>query len=206
MEIVIASTNMHKIREYRTLLKPLKQLDVLSLRDFPSYTPLEETEGTFEDIVSSKALHAAKTLNKWVLADDSGVVVPALRGEPGIYSARYAGKDATDRENCKKLLLQMKNLHETGRYAYFECWIAIASPEKIEKIEKGVCEGEITEKERGRHGFGYDTVFRKHEYSKTFAELDESIKNRISHRRKAFDKINLFLESLKEDAVLDRRV
>ncbi len=203
MEIVIASTNMHKIREYRSLLKLLNHFDVLSLRDFPSYIPQEEIDGTFEKIVSSKAIHAAKTLNKWVLADDSGVVVPALQGAPGIRSARYAGEDATDRENCQKLLFDMKDLQESSRYAYFECWIAIASPEGLQKLEKGVCEGIIIEKEKGSQGFGYDTLFRKHEYSKTFAELDETTKNRISHRRKAFDRISLFLESLKENALLD---
>ena len=206
MEIVIASTNMHKIREFRSLLKPLKRFDVLSLHDFPSYAPLEETGGSFEEIVATKAVHAAKALNKWVLADDSGLVVPALRGEPGIHSARYAGENATDRENCKKLLKEMRSLQENGRHAYFECWIAIASPEGLEKVEKGVCEGTVLEEEKGRHGFGYDTLFRKHEYSKTFAELDEAIKNRISHRRKAFDKISLFLESLEDHAVLDRRI
>ncbi len=206
MEIVIASTNVHKIREFRSLLKTLKHFDVLSLLDFPSYTPLEETGSTFEEIVSSKAVHAAKALGKWVLADDSGLTVPALQGRPGIRSARYAGEHATDLENCKKLLSEMQSLQESGRFAYFECWIAIASPEGLQKVEKGVCEGMIIEQARGRHGFGYDTLFRKHEYSKTFAELDESIKNRISHRRKAFDKISLYLETLEENALLDRRV
>lgn len=206
MEIVIASTNVHKIREYRSLLKSFKHLDVLSLRDFPSYTPLDETGSSFEEIVSTKAVHAAQSLNKWVLADDSGIVVPALQGAPGIYSARYAGKNATDRENCKKLLHEMKSLQDSGRFAYFECWIAIASPDGLEKIEKGTCEGSIIEQERGRQGFGYDTLFRKHEYSKTFAELDEDIKNRISHRRKAFDRLSLFLESTRSNALLDRRI
>lgn len=204
MEIVIASTNVHKIREYRSLLKTLKNhLDVLSMLDFPSYIPPEETGETFEENVSLKAIHAAKALNKWVLADDSGLVVPALQGRPGVHSARYAGGHATDRENCKKLLLEMKGLQESGRFAYFECWIALASPEGLEKIEKGICEGIILEEEKGSSGFGYDTIFRKHEYSKTFAELDESIKNRVSHRRKAFDKLLLPLESLQENALLD---
>ena len=206
MEIVIASTNVHKIREFRSLLKTLKHFDVLSLLDFPSYTPLEETGSTFEEIVSTKAVHAARALGKWAIADDSGLVVPALQGLPGIRSARYAGDNATDRENCKKLLSEMQALQESGRFAYFECWIAVASPDGLQKVEKGVCEGTIIEQEKGRHGFGYDTLFRKHEYSKTFAELDESIKNRISHRRKAFDKISLFLETLEDNALLDRRI
>jgi XTP/dITP diphosphohydrolase len=129
-----------------------------------------------------------------------------LQGIPGIHSARYAGPHATDRENRQKLLKDMKDLQESGRFAYFECWIAIASPEGLQKIEHGVCEGSILEEEKGSHGFGYDPIFRKHEYGKTFAELDEAIKNRISHRRKAFDRISLFLESLEDHAVLDRRI
>mgnify|MGYP000582576996 FL=1 len=99
MEIVIASKNVHKIREFRSLLKVFKHFDVLSLLDFPAYVPLEESQESFEEIVSTKAVHAAKALNKWVLADDSGLVVPALNGAPGIRSARYAGPHATDREN-----------------------------------------------------------------------------------------------------------
>lgn len=206
MEIVIASTNVHKIREFRSLLKPFKHFDVLSLLDFPSYVPLEETGDSFEEIVSRKATHAAEQLNKWALADDSGLVVPALGGLPGVRSARYAGEHATDRENRQKLLSEMKSFQEGRRDAYFACWIAIASPEGLQKIEKGICEGTIVEEERGRHGFGYDPVFRKHEYSKTFAELDETIKNRISHRRKAFDRLSLYLESLDNHALLDRRI
>jgi XTP/dITP diphosphohydrolase len=203
MEIVIASNNIHKIREYRALLKPYKRFDVLSLLDFPSYEPPEETGDTFQENVCTKAAHAAKALNRWVLADDSGLVVPALQGSPGVRSARYAGEHATDLENRKKLLTEMQSLEESGRYAYFECWIALASPEGLQKVEKGICEGSIIEEERGRSGFGYDPVFRKHEYSKTFAELDEAIKNKVSHRRKAFDRILLTLENLPENALLD---
>jgi XTP/dITP diphosphohydrolase len=206
MELVIASTNVHKIREFRVMLKSLRHFDILSLLDFPDYVPPLETEESFEKNAILKAEHAAKILDRWVIADDSGLVVPALRGLPGIRSARYAGDQATDRENCQKLLLEMKHLHDTDRCAYLECCIALASPESLKKCVKGVCEGMIIEQEKGRYGFGYDSIFIKHEYSKTFAELEEDIKNRISHRRKAFDKIILFLDSIKEDALLDRRV
>jgi XTP/dITP diphosphohydrolase len=196
MEIVIASHNVHKIREFRAILKPLAGLDVLSLIDFPNYHLPEETGKTFEENAVLKAEHAAAHLSKWVLADDSGLAVPALHGAPGVYSARYAGPDATDGENRKKLLRDMQHLHDSLRQAYFECWIAIASAKGIKKVVRGISEGTIVEAERGSQGFGYDPLFIKHEYGKTFAEMDETTKNRVSHRRKAFDRILPTLESL----------
>src|SRR5579862_6695228 len=128
LELIIASTNVHKITEFRAMLKPLKKFDLLSLRDFPSYEPPAETGSTFKENASLKALHAAQTLNRWAIADDSGLVVPALQGAPGIRSRRYAGENATDMENRRKLLSEMAHLQEPDRQAYFECWIAIASP------------------------------------------------------------------------------
>src|SRR5437016_4406641 len=110
MQLIIASKNMHKIREFRAMLKGIADLDILSLLDFPLYIPPEESETTFEENATLKALHAAKILNKWTLADDSGLVVPALKGAPGVYSARYAGINATDKENRKKLLHDMQSL------------------------------------------------------------------------------------------------
>ncbi len=198
VELVIASTNVHKVREFRTMLKPLLRLDLLSLCDFPNYVPPEETGKTFEENASLKAEHAAKTLGRWVIADDSGLIVPTLNGAPGVFSARYAGKDATDFENRKKLLDEMQHLMEDDRQAFFECVIVLASPEGIKKCVKGTCEGTLLNKDRGGSGFGYDPLFIKHGYSKTFAELGDSVKNRISHRRKALDKILPSLESLLE--------
>jgi XTP/dITP diphosphohydrolase len=119
-----------------------------------------------------------------------------LQGAPGIYSARYAGENATDAENRKKLLADMKNILEPHRQGYFECWIAIATPEGIKKCARGVCEGNILTQEKGGKGFGYDSLFEKYGYGKSFSELEESLKNRISHRRKALDKLHLFFESL----------
>lgn len=196
VELIIASTNVHKVREFRNMLKPLVGFDVLSLCDFPSYIPPEETGKTFEENATLKAEHAAKTLGRWVIAEDSGLVVPALSGSPGVYSARYAGNDATDIENRKKLLEEMQHLMGDDRQAFFECVIALASPEGLKKFVKGTCEGYLLMKDRGGGGFGYDPLFVKHGYNKTFAELGESVKNRISHRRKALDKILPSLESL----------
>jgi XTP/dITP diphosphohydrolase len=195
--IVIASKNLHKIREVRSILGTLSNIDFLSLLDFPSYHPPEETGNTFEENAILKANHAAKALNHWTIADDSGLVVPALNSSPGIYSARYAGPNATDKDNRKKLLNEMRKLTDDDRYAYFECIIALASPHEIKKTVRGICEGTVLTQEKGSNGFGYDPLFVKHQYSKTFAELEESIKNRISHRRKALDKIKLTLETLK---------
>ena len=196
IELVIASTNIHKIREFRAMLKPVSRFDLLSLCDFPEYVPPEETGQTFEENAILKAVHAANTLHRWVIADDSGLVVPALNGAPGIYSARYAGQNATDLDNRKKLLEQLQHLLDEDRNAFYECCIAIASPSGIKKCTRGTCEGTLLVRERGGSGFGYDPLFVKHGYNKSFAELEESTKNKISHRRKALDKILLSIDSL----------
>ncbi len=195
-ELVIASTNVHKIREMRSILKPLQQIDLISLCDFPNYIPPEETGKTFEENAILKAVHAAKTLNRWAIADDSGLIVPALNGSPGVYSARYAGNDATDFDNRKKLLEAMRHLLEEDRNAFFECCIALASPSGLKRHTKGTCEGVLLSQQRGGSGFGYDPLFVKHGYNKSFAELEETTKNRISHRRKALDKMLPSLESI----------
>jgi XTP/dITP diphosphohydrolase len=196
LELVIASTNVHKVREFRAILKPIIRFDLLSICDFPDYTPPEETGKTFEENAILKAEHAAKTLHRWVIADDSGLVVPALHGAPGVYSARFAGKDATDHDNRKKLLEQMRHLLEEDRNAYYECCIAIASPFGLKKCARGTCEGTILMEQRGGGGFGYDPLFVKNGYNKSFAELEEATKNRVSHRRKALDKVMISIESL----------
>lgn len=196
MKLVIASRNVHKIRELRSMLKGLRHLDIYSLIDFPQYQPLPETGKTFEENALQKAVHAATSLGILALADDSGLIIPSLGGAPGIYSARYAGDGATDKENRRKLLQELRPYKDQDRAAYFECCIALASPAGLKKVACAFCEGTITEEEKGRSGFGYDCLFQKHEYSKTFGELEEEVKNRISHRRKAMDKILLVLETI----------
>jgi XTP/dITP diphosphohydrolase len=193
-ELVIASTNLHKVREFKTMLKG--RFDLLSLADFPHYVAPEETGKTLKENAILKAEAAAKALHRWVIADDSGLIVPALDGAPGVFSARYAGKDATDLENRKKLLEEMRHLLDEDRQAFFECVIVLASPEGVTKCVTGTCEGYLLPQDRGSGGFGYDPLFIKHGYNKTFAEIGETVKNRISHRRKALDKIMLALESL----------
>ena len=196
MEIVLVSTNLHKWREFKDMFKTLSHLELISLHQFHHYVAPEESGSTFKENAVLKAEYAAKSLGKWVLADDSGLVVPALRGEPGVYSRRYAGAHATDMENCEKLLYAMKNLHEDQRTAYFECALAIAAPDGLKKCVQGICEGSIASAPSGRYGFGYDPLFIKTDYEKTFAEMDETIKNRISHRRKAFERLQSFLDTL----------
>lgn len=196
LSLVIASANLHKIREIKDILGVVKSLDLLSLLDFPEYTPPEEVGKTFKENAILKAESAAKALNKWVLADDSGLVVSALNGEPGVISARYAGEGASYLANRKKLLEKMKDLTDSDRAAYFECCIVIASPSGIKSLSFGSCEGEIAEKESGRDGFGYDPIFVKYGYRKSFAELPFDVKNQVSHRRKALDKVIPYLQSL----------
>lgn len=195
-ELVIASTNIHKIREFKILLKPLNQFDLLSLSDFPNYVPPEENGQTFEQNAILKATAAAKALNRWVIADDSGLVVPTLHGAPGIFSARYAGANASDFDNRKKLLEEMRHLMDEDRHAFYECAIALASPSGLKKCTHATCEGILLTQERGGSGFGYDPLFVRHGYNKTFAELSEATKNQISHRAKALNKIVLSLQSL----------
>ncbi len=190
IQLVIATMNLHKIREMRSILSSKKGLDILTLHDFSDYSPPSETGKTFEENAFLKASHAASFLKKWVLADDSGLVIPALNNEPGIYSARYAGEQASDKDNRLKLLKNLEKVDESKRIGFFVCALALASPEGgVQKQVKGICEGTITMTSRGGSGFGYDSLFLKNDYNKTFAELDEEIKNRISHRRKALDKL-----------------
>lgn len=194
MEIVIASKNLHKIRELRGMLKSISSIDVLSLLNFPEYVSPEETGESFKENALLKARHAAQQLKKPVLADDSGLVVPALGGLPGIRSSRFAGEDATDGENRQKLLQEMAHKKDHERSCYYECCLSLASDGEV-KFFTGICEGLLLKEERGRNGFGYDSLFVKNDYDKTFAEIEEGIKNRISHRRKAFEKLLVYLES-----------
>lgn len=197
MELVLAGNNLHKLREFREMLACLPHVELLSLHQFGDYRSPEETGSTFKENAIIKAEHAAKNLNRLALADDSGLVVPALNGAPGIYSARYAGPEKNDADNRVKLLEAMAHLEGDDRTAYYECSLALASPNGTVKCVEGICEGHIAKEPRGRNGFGYDSLFIKNDYEKTFAELDENIKNRISHRRKAFERLIILLETLK---------
>lgn len=196
MEIVLATCNLHKLREFREMFRPFAHLELISLHSFSDYVPPEETADTFKGNALIKAEHAANYTKKWVLADDSGLVVPALQGKPGVRSKRYAGAHATDEDNRNKLLEEMRGLEEQDRSAYYECSLVIVGPARQTKFAQGICEGHICKEARGNHGFGYDSLFLKNDYQQTFGQLSEDIKNRISHRYKAFERFRTFLEAL----------
>jgi XTP/dITP diphosphohydrolase len=196
MKLLLATSNLHKILELKAMLKAaFAKIDLYSLRDFKDYIPPEETEDSFEENAKIKAFAAAKHFNMLTLADDSGLVIPALDGRPGVRSSRYAGENATSKENNLKLLEEMKDLEGDKRNGHYSCCFALANPSKIIKVVSADCEGRIVESIKGAAGFGYDPVFLKHDYNSTFGELTEDIKSKISHRRKAMDKIIPTLES-----------
>lgn len=189
MKFIIASANHQKIRELRSLLSVFSHFDIQWLSQFPNLKFPSEKGNSFLENAENKALAVARELNCWALGDDSGLVVPSLNGEPGIFSKRYAGNDASDSDNRKKLLSKMEGMTGEQRYAYFACSLALASPQGLIKSVTANCEGFLLEEPRGSLGFGYDPLFVKHDYDKTFAEVSESVKNRISHRSKAFEKL-----------------
>lgn len=195
MDLLLATHNLGKIREYRALLKGFANFDIYSLVDYPAYHAPDESGDTFAENAQIKALAAAKYFpDKIVIADDSGLVVPALQNEPGVLSARYAGVSARDIDNRKKLIQRLKTLSEEDRLGHFECAICMAKGDQILKKTAGICEGFLLIQEKGNNGFGYDSLFVKHGYNKTFAELGASVKNEVSHRRKALQKVAAFLE------------
>lgn len=197
MDILIASHNVHKIREMREMCKHFRHLHFLSLLDFPLYVAPEENLENLKEIAIAKALHAAKNLGLTTIADDSGLFVPTLdKNGPGVRSRRYASESATDIENRKKLLSAMSRMEGVERAAYFECCLALALPEKLKKCVIGTCHGEISTEEKGGNGFGYDPLFIKDGYHQTFAELSTDLKNRISHRHNALQKLLPDLEIL----------
>lgn len=197
MDIVLATRNRGKVREYTPWLEKLG-FNVLSLSDYPQIGPIAETGSSFEDNAAIKALEVSKQIaGALVLSDDSGLCVPALGGAPGIYSARYAGEGASDLDNRKRLLEELAPYEGEERAAYFECVISIALDGALVKTAIGRCEGQIADKERGGRGFGYDPLFIKNGYGKTFAELGDHVKAEVSHRKRAMDKLVDALEQRK---------
>lgn len=198
MEILFATKNLHKYREIKKIFQEfLPHVEFRSLLDFSHYKAPEETGLTFQENALIKARHAFEQLELCVVADDSGLVVPALNGEPGVYSARYAGEQKNDSENRKKLLQKILTLKPHQRFAFFECSLALVYSKEEEICTKGVCEGKIIHEEKGSNGFGYDPIFVKNDYDKTFAQLSESTKNKVSHRRKAIDNLLFMIEKKK---------
>ena len=195
--LVLATRNEGKVSEFKDLIAGCG-IEIKSLKDFGPIPSVEEDGETFEDNAYKKAAFTAKVLGVPALADDSGLMVGALGGMPGVRSARYAGEDATDEENNHKLLEALKDVDE--REASFMCIIAIAVPAGPALIYEGRCDGHITEAPIGKNGFGYDPLFYFPPLKKTFAQMNSEEKNRVSHRGKAmaelkseFDKVLIWL-------------
>ncbi|MBL3398066.1 XTP/dITP diphosphatase [Staphylococcus pasteuri] len=187
-DIVIASNNQGKINDFKAIFPNKNVIGISELiKDFD----VEETGTTFEENAKLKSVAAAKALNKQVIADDSGLEVQALNGEPAVYSARYAGLDKNDQDNIKKLLDNMNN--ETERAAQFVCVISMSSPNGQTQQFKGTVSGEITTEPIGENGFGYDPVFYVPSLGKTMAQLTDEEKAKISHRGNAINQLQQFL-------------
>lgn len=190
--IILASKNQHKLVELRTLCG-IPESCIRLATEYPNPPDVEENGATFEENALIKARALRDYSGEWALADDSGLKVDALEGEPGIFSARYAGEHGNDAANNKLLL---KNLHSPtlARTAHFTCAIALVSPDGTEYVTIGRCFGTILHEERGSNGFGYDPLFLPDGYQKTFAELASDVKCKISHRAKAAAEMQIIMK------------
>jgi XTP/dITP diphosphohydrolase len=185
--IVVATTNRKKLGEMRLLLEPLGY-QLRNLADFEKTIEIDESGITFIENARLKAVGQARFLGHWCIGEDSGLVVPALNGAPGIYSARYSGERANDEANNRLLLENMSAFSGNQRAAYYISTAVLADPEGNIHIEtEGRCWGRIITTPRGVHGFGYDPLFEIPEYHLTFAELGSTVKSVLSHRARAME-------------------
>ncbi len=190
--LLLATTNRHKLAEYRAIFSDLP-FRLLSLHDIQLDIDLEETGTTFAENAELKARAYAQASGMLSLADDSGLEIDALGGAPGVYSARFAGKDTSYAERFRLIQQQLKGLPMEQRSARFRCSIALAEPTGYCRVVEGVIEGRIVDNPRGDHGFGYDPIFLVPELGKTTAELSPDQKNSISHRGRAAQKACMLL-------------
>lgn len=194
-KLLLASRNRHKIEELQQMLAALN-IEVISLDDVADMPVIEEDGKTFSENASKKARLTAMHTGFICLADDSGLMADSLGGQPGVYSARFAGEDADDQKNNCKLLQMLQGFDGEKRRARFVCVIAISDPQGNVQTVEGTCEGRIDYEERGAGGFGYDPLFIPEGYTRTFAELSREEKNRISHRGQALLKARILLEKI----------
>lgn len=192
MKVFLATGNKHKIDEIKAIFSEIKNIEILSIKDGIEIPDVIEDGITFEENSQKKALEIAKFLNMITIADDSGLCVDALNGDPGVYSARYS-QEGTDKANNEKLIKNLKGIED--RKAKFVSVISLAKPDGKVYSFRGEVEGNIIDEARGNTGFGYDPHFYIEKYGKTLAEMPE-IKNQISHRAKALEKLKENLENI----------
>src|SRR5579859_2682273 len=194
--LVVGTRNRKKLGEIVEILGDLP-LDVRDLSGWPDAPEVVEDGATFEANARKKATELARHLHHWVLGEDSGLVVPGLNGRPGVYSARYAGKQGDDEANNDRLLAELAPLPEDRRAAYYVCTAALAGPEgQVQAVVEGRCHGVLTRERRGSGGFGYDPLFLVPEYHRTFGELSPRVKHALSHRARALAKLQPHLRQI----------
>jgi XTP/dITP diphosphohydrolase len=198
LRILFATKNQGKAQEVRKILESLP-VEILTLAEFPDGPEVMENGETFRDNALKKARELSSHWQGLTLADDSGLEVDALRGEPGVSSARYAGEGATDDENNRKLIEELEGIPHDQRTARFRCVLALVHPEGREWIVEETCKGLVADQPRGKQGFGYDPLFIVPALSRTFAELAPDEKNQISHRAKALSRLRSVLEDILRD-------
>lgn len=191
--VVIATKNKGKAKEFEALFEE-RGFRIQTLLDYPEIEDVEETGYTFKDNALIKAETIAERLQTTVIADDSGLAVEALLGQPGVFSARYAGEEKDDAKNNAKLLTELSGVNDNERHATFHCTLALAHPQKESLVVEGELKGVIAGIPRGENGFGYDPLFLLPESGKTLAELSESEKNDISHRANALKQLDNLLD------------
>ena len=195
-QLIVATRNVHKSNEFQRILGP--DFAVYDLSEHPEIPETVERGKTFEENAVLKATGASKELSGLIIADDSGLEVDALGGAPGIYSARYASQNASDRQNIDKLLSELArtSARQEQRSARFRCVLALAESGRILEVFEGVVAGTIIELPRGRNGFGYDPIFLPKGLDQTFGELAPAEKDRLSHRALALEKLRAFLDTM----------
>jgi XTP/dITP diphosphohydrolase len=196
VKLFLATSNRGKLREYRALLEIFsgpRKIEIDPLPEIARLPPFPEDAPTFAENAVGKALHYSSFTDELVFADDSGLVVPELGGSPGVLSARYAGKNASDADRIRKLLEELADKQGSARRAYFVCVIAATRKGRALAVVSGRVDGEILEAPRGTRGFGYDPIFFLPQLGKTFAEQSLAEKNLLSHRSQAFRRLYDFL-------------
>lgn len=194
--IILASRNQKKTREVSEILAGVG-FTVIPVTSFPDVADVEEDGRTFAENAAKKASQVARQLNRWVIGEDSGLMVDALHGAPGIYSARYSGAGATDEKNNAKLIADLAGVPDEKRGAGYICSVALSNPAGEIRIAcEGTCRGRILHESSGDGGFGYDPYFLIPEYHLTFGQLSSVVKHRLSHRARAFAKFIPLLSKL----------